>query len=805
MSPVSIALRTLLKARRFTTGVVLILAVGIGAATTMFSVVEGVILRPLPYQSPNRLVLAWDSKAPYRYTAPADFLDWRRMATSFDGLAAFAPAGVTRSGSGLPQRLQSLAVSANFFTLLGVQAALGRTFLPSDARAGAPREALLSDAAWRQWFDADSSAVGRTITLDDQPYTIVGIMPAGFAFEGPADLWTLAPHDIPGAFPSQDITAVRDARFFYVLGRLNPGVTLAQAGAELRAISNQLALAYPATNAGQVANIIPLRTAQTGDVRPALLVLFGAVIFLLLVACANVANLLLVRAADRRREIAIRLALGAGTGDLVRQFLTESLMLAGAGVGGGLFLCAWSIDAVKALAPVGTPRLADVRVDLAVLAFSVAAGLVTGLLFGLAPAVHLRSASADGLSHGSTRLTDSRRARRLRDLLAGGELAIAEILLVGAGLLIASFVHLNTVNPGFSSKDLLTFSLSLPHARYADPGQRTRFYDDLVDRLQKLPGVTHVGAVLSLPVAGGTVDRGLWIEGRPSSAPNRGYHVDFQLVSGEYFQTMAIPRVAGRTFDHRDVRSAPAVAVINAAMAHQYWPGSSPLGRRVGLGDPSSPDYWRTIVGIVGDVRQSSLEEAPAPQVYVPDAQNLEPWSSMTFALRTAGSPAALVNAVRSQVSAIDPEQPITRIQTMTEALRASTSRQSFNTSLLGLFAVIALLLAGVGVYAVRSYAVACRTRELGIRTALGADARDLVRLLARQGLSTTAAGAAVGLLGAIAVGRALRGLLFGVTATDPITLAAATAVLILVSLVACWLPARRATRIDPVVALRNE
>ncbi|MGE5246659.1 MAG: ABC transporter permease [Betaproteobacteria bacterium] len=805
MSTLRIAARTLLRARGFSAAAVLILAVGIGAATIVFSVVDGIVLRALPYPNPDRLVLVWDSTAPYRYTAPADFLDWRRTATSFESLAAYDPIGVNLTGGGQPERLLSMSVSGNFFALLGATPLRGRTFLPAEDRPGAAREAVLSEQLWRRRYASNPAVVGMAITLNDQPYTVVGVMPDAFQFYEPVDLWTLGEQGIPSGLPFKDVTTVRDARFFYVIGRLRPGVSRAQAGAEMLAISRRLAAAHPATNANQLAHVLPLRTAIVGDVRPVLLMLLGAVAFLLLLACANVANLLLVRAAGRRREIGIRVALGGGKLHLVRQLLAESMLLAFAATGIGLILAAWGLDGLKALAPAGTPRLAEVTIDLRVLAFSVAAAVATGALFGLAPAIHLAGSQAgDALRSGGSRTTDSYGAR-LRNLLVVGEIALAEMLLIGAGLLLGSFLHLTRIDPGFNPDRLLTFSVALPTARYPEPAARTRFFHDVIVRLQNLPGVSSVGAALALPVAGGRIDRGFWIEGRPSKGPTGGYDVDFQLVNARYFQTMQIPLVEGRTFDERDDLNAPRVAVVSAAMARQYWSGEDPLGRRIGLGQSSSPDYWRTIVGVVGDVRQQALGEPPAPQVYVPYTQNREPWNFMMFAMRVKTGPAGLERAARAQVAAVDPDQPVTKLQTMEEALRESTRRQRFSLWLVGLFALVALALAAAGVYAVRAYAVASRTQELGIRVALGAAPGSIVRLVIWQGLSPTVVGVGAGLLGALALGHAMRGLLFEVAPTDPPTLAIAAIVLAGVSFVAAWIPARRATHVDPIAALRGE
>ncbi|HEX8140381.1 MAG TPA: ABC transporter permease [Pyrinomonadaceae bacterium] len=807
-------LRLLLKRPAFTLIAVLTLALGIGANTAIFSVVNAVVLRPLPFAGPERLVMVWETMPgnDRRSVAPGNFTDWQRQAQSFEQLAGYSSAALNLTGDGEPERVTGAAVTANIFKTLGVEAARGRTFTADDAEREGGRVVVLSDGLWQRRYGSDPNVVGRSLSLDDKTYTVVGVMPAGFRFPIQSELWipgsrgSAVSPSLAAQFPESNLSTERDIHIYSVIGRLKPGVTLGQAQAEVATIAERLARDYPETNRGLGVNVIPLHEQIVGGVQSILFILLGAVAFVLAVACTNVANLLLAHAAQRERELAIRIALGAGRWRLIRQMLTESLLLSLTGGAVGLLIAMWGVDLFVALSPGDIPRLNEVGVDGRLLGFTLFISLATGLGFGLLPALQAtRLDPQHSLKEGSTKATEGRRRRRVRNLLVVAEIALAQVLLIGAGLLVISFARLQSVEPGFHPSHLLTARLSLSVTKYKESAKKIVFYNQLLERMRAIPGVERVGLVMNLPLSGSNMNRGFVVEGRPEPKPDENVTVDYQVISPGYFETMQIPLVRGRAFTERDAEDGPRVCVINETMARKYFPGEDPVGRRIAFGDTSKEESWRTIVGIAGDVRHARMEEPPFPGAYTPYAQDRESWSRMSLVIRSTGDPSALAAAVRREVMAIDPAQPISNIQTMEQVMAASVTRPRFTMLLLGLLASVALALAVVGIYGLMSYSITERTHELGIRMALGAQASDVLRLVLGQGLRLILIGIALGLAGAFALTRLMASLLYGVSTIDPVTFVVVSLLLTVVALLACYLPARRATKVDPMEALRYE
>jgi putative ABC transport system permease protein len=807
-------LRLLLKRPGFTLIAVVTLALGIGANTAIFSVVNAVVLRPLPYAGPERLVMIWETMPgnDKRWVAPGNFVDWRNQARSFEQLASYSSATLNLTGDGEPERLTGAAVSTNVFSTLGVEAALGRTFVTEDEQREGGRVVVLSDGLWQRRYGADPHIVGRSLTLDGKSYTVVGVMPAVFRFPIQSDLWipgsrgSAVPPSLAAQFPEADLSTERDVHIYSVVGRLKPGVEVAQARAEMGTIAERLAQSYPETNGGLGTNIVPLHQQLVGGVQSILFILLGAVAFVLLIACTNVANLLLAHATQRERELAIRIALGAGRGRLIRQMLTESLLLSLTGGAIGLLIAMWGVDLFVALSPGDIPRLNEVGLDGRLLGFTLLISLVTGLGFGLLPALQAtRFDPQHSLKEGGTKATEGGKGRRARNVLVVSQIALAQVLLIGAGLLIVSFMRLQAVEPGFNASNLLTARLSLSVAKYKEQNKKIVFYNQLLERLQTVPGVRSVGLVMNLPLSGANMNRGFTVEGRLEPKPDENVTVDYQVISPGYFQTMEIPLVRGRAFTERDTEGSPRVAIINEIMARKYFPGEDPLGRRIAFGDTGKEESWRTIVGIAGNVRHASINDPPFPGAYTPYAQDRESWSRMALVIRSNGDAAALSAAVRKELMAIDPEQPVSNMQTMEQVMATSITRPRFIMLLLGLFAGVALALATIGIYGLMSYSITERMHEFGIRMALGAQARDVLVMVLGGGLKLIVAGIAVGLLGAYALTRLMSSLLFSVSAVDPATFAGVSMLLTLVALLACYIPARRATKVDPMEALRYE
>ncbi len=795
---------------------VITLALGIGANTAIFSVVNSVLLRPLPYARPDRLAMIyghWELKKQAEL-AESEYWDMREQARSFSRIAAFADGSANLTGSGAPERLRTGYMTADVLPLLGVAPALGRAFSPDDDLPGRPAVLLLSDGLWRRRFGGDRRIVGRQVMLDDAPATVIGVMPPDFQlprhYSG-ASMEAWAPLGLdPGANRSE-----RGWHYLDVVGRLRDGVTLEEADREVRALMTRMKATYPGRYApefsGSAGGVVEL---VTGPVRPAMLVLLGTVALLLLIACANVAALLLARSEARGREMAIRTALGANRGRLVSQLLTESVVLAVAGGGLGLLIAAWGVHALALVAPPSVPRLDAVSIDARVLAFTLTVSLLTGLLFGTAPALHsLKANVTEGLADGGRSGTAGRARHRFRQMLVVGQIALGLVLVTGSGLLIQSFLRLKGVDPGFTPEHVLTARVDLTAARYPENRQIWAFYDDLLRRVSALPGVESVGAARALPMTG-RLDIGDWsfvMEGRYSVPikPEERHHADWQAVTPNYFRTMRIPVRQGRVFDDRDDRRAPGAIIVNETLAREVWPNGDAIGQRVLLGGGSVDSTWRTVVGVVGDVRHRGLDAPPRPEMYMPEAQ----WPggtgtalrSLYLAIRTTGDPALLGNPLRTTLGSIDPDVPLAELQTMNDALGSWAAERRLTMLIVTLFAALALTLAAVGVYGVMAHLVAERTREIGIRIALGALPREILRLLAQQGTAIAGTGIVLGMLGSFAATRLLSGMLYEVQPNDPPTFAVTTITIALVAAVATLIPAIRATRVDPVEALRSE
>jgi putative ABC transport system permease protein len=790
---------------RVTLVAVLSLALGIGATTTIFTVINAVIVRPLPYPEPDRLVMVWET-APdnnRRWVAPANFLDWRRDARSFAQLAAYDRYSVNMTGRPRPERLRAASVSGNFFSTLGVQPILGRTFTSAEDAPQAQPAVVLAHGLWQRLFGGASDVLGQTLTLDNRLHVVVGVLPRSFDLLG-ADLEIVTSSDrgVPNTFPfPTDVTQVRDSHLIYVLGRLRDGTTIEQAQAEMSTIMRRLERAYPQTNTGLGARVVDLHEDLVSDSRTALLLLLGAVGFLLLIACVNVANLLLARAVARRREMAIRVSLGAGRVRLVRQMLTETTLLGLAGGVVGLVLAVWGVDALMALAPEGLPRAGEVAADATTLFFTILISLGTAALFGLVPALQASRTEVQQTMHADgVRTSESRPQRRLQQALVISELTLAQVLLAGACLLIASFVNVQKVNLGFAPDRLLAVEITMPPGKYADPARKLAFNRGVLERMESLPGVTSAAATLTVPLRG-AINRGFGIAGRPAPPPGQELNVDFMIVSPGYFRTLGIPLVAGRAFTEQDGPDAPRVAIASRAMATRYWPGESAIGQVVTFGGSKRAE----IVGIAGDVRQRDPERAAEPLLYIPYQQDAEPWNFIAFALRTDVDPATLASPARDAVLAVDPDQPVSRIRTLDEIADTALAPRRFNTILLGVFSGLALVLAAIGTYGVMAYSVTRRTREIGVRMALGARPADVLRMVLGQGAVLVGLAVGLGLAGALATNRLLARQLFEVSATDPVTLGAGAAALCALALLACYVPARRAMRVEPLTALREE
>jgi putative ABC transport system permease protein len=800
--------RMLLKKPGFTLIAVFTLALGIGANTAIFSVVNAVLLRPLPFKNPEQLFTLRERYPDLGEATPAagNYRDWQAQNRVFAQMAIYDPyRKFNLTHEDRPERIAGAAVSASLFAVLGVGPARGRVFLPEEEQPGRDQVVIVSHELWRRRFASDPDMVGKTITLDGVNRTVIGVMPEGFQFPGgsgtynrihtppPAELW--APLALDAARWGQ-----RSSHYLSAIARLKPEISIEHAQTEMDAIQQRLKQQYPNDAVGSHVNIVPLMAQVVGAARPALLILWGAVALVLLIACVNVTNLLLSRATARKKELTIRAALGASRLRVIRQLLTESLLLALAGGAIGVILATWGIEALSAIIPDDFPRRQEIAIDRWVFGFTLLVAALTSLIFGLVPA--LQSSRTDltaSLKEGGRSASEGGPRNRARSLLVMTETALALVLLVGAGLLIQSLLRLERVNPGFNPERVLTMELSLSQVRYPR-AQRAAFIQRLVERVRAVPGVSSVGASTHIPLAGGNSNWAVGIEGRPSS-PGTPNNADYRAVTPEYFNALGIPLVKGRVFSDRDGPESPRVFVINETMARRFFPNEDPLGKRLRLG---YSDDTGEIVGIVGDVKHIGLDAKVREEVYSPYYQPPF-WLDITLVARATGDPMSLASAVRNEVRAVDKDQPVTSIRTMESVVAGSVAQHRFRTLLLGLFGAIALLLAAVGIYGVISYAVTQRTQEIGIRIALGAQPRDVLRLVVRQGMWPALAGLGAGLIGAFGLTRLMKDMLFVVRADDPVTFALVTVLLAAVALLACYIPARRATRVDPMEALRCE
>ncbi len=807
--------RLLLKNPGFALIAIITLALGIGATTSIFSVVNGVLLRPLEYNNPQQIVtLLNHGRGP---VSPANFLDFRAQSESFEQMAAAEAWSGILSSNAQPEEIGGLRMGEGLFELLGVEALVGRTLQPDDFKPGNDRVLVLSQKLWQRAFGGDPAVVGQQLAVSGESYTIVGVMPSRFHFppfwSTRAEMW--APLDLSRRATSRGGNSLR------VFARLKPGVTLQQAQAEADSMNTQLAVAYPDENAGINVRVDPLNEKVVGNVRVALLVLSGAVAFVLLIACANVACLLLARAAARQKETAVRVALGASRWRIIRQSLTESLLLSLIGAAVGLFIALLGVNLLKTLLAGNTssfavrlPRLNEIQIDTTAFVFTLAASLVTGVLFGLAPAIGVSKPDLNQvLKESGQGMTGGH--RRLRETLVVAELALALVMLVGAGLLMSSFLKLQAVDPGLNPRNLLTITTSVSGNSQYVGQSREELYRQLIERLSTLPGVESASAINHLPLAGDTWGSPLTIEGRPMPQPGEGIEVTFRVTRPDYFHTMGIPLRAGRDFTERDRPDAPGVVILNETMARRHWPDDDPIGKRVTLDDPrdsSRAPQWLTVIGLVKDVKQASWVASPSNEIYLPFQQSrgfysgtARQYGSMTLVIRTTIEPRSLAPTVQETVRALDRSLPVSNVVTMEQVIADALWQPRFNLRLIGLFAGVALVLAAVGLYGVMSYSVAQRTHEVGLRMALGAQRSDVIKLVLRQGMKLTLLGVTLGLFASAALTRLMANLLFAVSATDTRTFAAIVLVLVGVALVACLLPARRATRVDPMVALRCE
>jgi putative ABC transport system permease protein len=808
--------RMLRRSPGFTAVAVLTLAIGIGANAAIFSVIYGVLLHPLPFHDADQIVLIWET-TPNRnvdrgIASPAEFLDWRDMNHVFQELSAWRTWFYNLTGNGEPEQVWGVHASGNFFRLLGVTPVLGRDFVPDEELPGHEQVVILSYGLWQQHYGGDQGIIGKNIAVDDKPYTVIGVLPQGFTLAGTSrqyDLW------MPFAFDRAQLN--REEKSVMVFGRLKPGASLQQAQAEMETIQAQLKRAYPANDQKNGIRVVRFRDDLNRGMGAALAVLFAAVGFVLLIACANVANLMLARAATREREIAVRATLGAGRRRILRQLLTESALLALIGGAFGILVAYGGLHLLRgALPPAGgtgeIPHADWIGINGMVLGFTLVVSLLTGIIFGLAPAIQIsRSELYESLKEGSRGSTGGRRSHLVQSALVVSEVALSLILLVGAGLLLRSFVLLMSEDLGFKASNLLTMQAWLPESHYAAGTPVANFYEQVVDRVAALPGVKAASAVNFLPLTAWTDFCDFQIAGRAAPPSGEQFTTQYRVADWRYLRTMGIPVKEGRDLASSDGPDSSGVVLINEALARRYWPGEGPVGKQILLHfpatktpwQPKTHDSWLTIIGITGDIRDWQWGEQKTGQIYLPLVQN--PSRIMRFVVRADGDPTQLTSAVRHAVQSVDPNQPVTEIRTMDEFLASAVSQRRLSMLLLGVFAGIATILAAVGIYGVMAFAVAQRSHEIGIRMALGAEPGDVLRMVVGDGMRLAGIGLVIGIVSAFVTSRYLQSQLFGVKATDPLTFAGVAAGLAIVALAACYFPARRATRVDPLIALRYE
>jgi len=796
------SLRMLVKNPGFTIAAILTLALGIGAITAIFSIVDAVLLNPFPFRDHTRLMIIRQSlpkigvQEQVRASSP-EVAEFRDQTNAFEQVAAWEPVSRNLTGSSEPERIAAAKVSADFFAMLGVDTLLGRAITAADQ---GERVLVISHGLWQRRYGGED-ILGQKVALDDEPYTVVGVMPQQFRFDG-AEAWF--------PFPFEMGQGPRSARAFMVMGRLRPTVEIEQANAELEVIARrqeqELSGATP-EYAERKISLVPLLDFTLGSVQTAIRVLLGAVVMVLLIACANIANLLLARAVSREREIAIRQALGANRARIIRQMLTESGVLAVLGGGLGLLLAVWSLDALVALVPAGSiPPGIEVSIDARVLLFTLAVSIATALIFGLWPALQISKVSLnESLKEGSQKTTVSYRNRRAQSLLVVTEVGLSLLLLIMAGLMLRSFARLTRVDPGFDAENVVSMRINLPPVRYSQEGRMAAFFQQLVERVETVPGVEAAAVASHMPFVY-TEDWTFTIEGVASEDMAQTQNLDTRTVSPGYFRAMRIPMLRGETFSTQDAAGAPGVVIINRAMASRFWPDEEAIGKRIKMGRADSNNPWLTVRAVVEDSAQGRLDVATKPEVYFPLAQMAGRYRRMNLAVRsTGGDPMSLIGQLQAEVRGIDKDQPVYQIQTMESLIADSVGPRRFAMTLLGLFAGLALLLAAIGIYGVMSYAVTQRTHEIGIRVALGAGRKDVLKLVVGQGLVFIVSGLVIGLIGAYIATSLLANLLYDVGARDPLTFGAVTVVLTVIALAACYIPARRATRVDPTVALRYE
>lgn len=797
------AIRMLVKNPAFAIVAITTLALGIGANSAIFSVVNSVLLEPLPYKNPNELVMVWEdaSKAGYPRDTPtaANYIDWRNQNQTFVGMAVIDDQSFNLTGTGDPEKIEGRRVSANLFSLLGVKPQLGRTFTPEEDRPGTDGVVLLSYLLWQRRFSGDPNIIGKSLRLNDVSRTVVGVMPANFQFPTREDeLW------VPIAFTSEE-AANRNRHYLEVLGRLKPGISAQQAQADMTTVATRLQQQYPDSNTDVGVAVTPLREQLVGDIKPMLMILLGAVGLVLLIACANVANLLLARAAVRQKEIAVRIALGASRMRLVRQFLTESVLLSMVAGVLGLILSVVGLYLLKSFIPPDISQTSTVSIDVRVLGFTLLVSVLTGLIFGLAPALQAANFNLnETLKEGGRDPSSSGRTNHVRSLLVVAEVAISLILLIGAGLLINSFLRLRNTDPGFRSDHLLTMKVVLPEPKYGERAQRDAFYSAVLNKVESLAGVKSAALTTNLPLYRQGNSISISFQDRPAPPPGQEVIITTRIVSPGYFETMGIQLIQGRPFTDQDNDKSQRAVIVSEGMARRYWPDQDVLGKRISPGNPQRLEDWFQIVGVVNDVHQFQLDTQPKPQMYLTYRQ-AGFFDLRDLVVKTEVEPTSLAATVRQAVWEIDRDQPVSNISTMEGIVAESIARQRFSMLLLGIFAAVAMVLAAVGIYGVMSYSVAQRRNEIGIRMALGAQKMDVLKLTVGSGLKLVVIGLALGLAGALLLTRLMSTLLFGISATDPLTFLSISAILIAVALLASYIPARRATKVDPLTALRYE